>query len=502
MGRPRGAPFGVAYSGAVSNGIRYIVLSDVHLGASNSILTEVDPQTGAVDPEHAGPALVALVDCLHALVAGAAGAAAPVLVADGDVIDLALSPPEAAAPVFGQFLARMLAPGRPAIDHEVLLLPGNHDHIVWEYTREHWFEDHLVDAVSGAVDTPAVRRRIGPMWLDEKPRFDAPLLPLLVHRLTMLDDLRVRVLYPDLALASADGRRAVLVTHGHYIESVSKVMSGFLRMVVPQAPAPRDVETMEEENWPWLDFFFSSMTRSGRPGALIESIYDVLQNEQALGRLIDTIAHNLTAKRGLVVGRAERMGIRYGIGSLLDIAASSRERGITGEVLTDGTRQGLADYLVSLARRLGERGSALPADVSLVLGHTHKPFSEWWKDASWPGGGLRVFNTGGWVVDHATAQPLMGGAVALVSDELDVALVRLYQQIDDPAGWRISVETVEPGPGGEAFAARLRAVVDDDGAPFAAFTRVAAARVGERRAALARILSSRIEQLGGESATD
>ena len=481
----------------MSNGIRYIVLTDAHLGAANSILTGVDADTGAVDHHSGSAALAALVDCLHALLAGAPGEAPAVLVAAGDAIDLALSPPELATPVFGDFLARLLAPGAPPVDHDVILLPGNHDHIVWEYTREHWFEDHLVDAVTGAVDVPKVRRRIGPMWLDEEPRFDAPLLPLVVQHLTPLDDLRIRVLYPDLALASPDGRRAVLITHGHYLESVSKVMSGFLRTIAPQVPEPLDVETMEEENWPWLDFFFSSMTRSGRAGALVEGIYDVIQNEKALARLMDAVARNLTAKSGFLVGSAERLAIRYGLGSLLDIVASSRERGITGELLTSDTKDGLAKYLVSLATRLRRRIPDLPADVSLVLGHTHKPFSEWWPDAAWPGGGLRVYNTGGWVVDHATAQPLMGGAVALVSDELDVALVRFYQQIDDPADWRMTVEAVKAGQGGGAFAARLQAIIDSDTGPFASFTRTAAELIGERREAMGRILASDLELLDG-----
>ena len=50
--------------------------------------------------------------------------------------------------------------------------------------------------------------------------------------------MRMRVLYPDLVLASPDAEKAVLITHGQYIESASKVMSGFLRMIAPQIPEP------------------------------------------------------------------------------------------------------------------------------------------------------------------------------------------------------------------------------------------------------------------------
>ena len=58
-----------------------------------------------------------------------------------------------------------------------------------------------------------------------------------------------------------------------------------------------------------------------------------------------------------------------------------------------------------------------------------KPFSQWWEEPAWPAGGMRVFNTGGWVVDHAAPQPLQGGAVVLVSDDLDVVSLRIYQQV-------------------------------------------------------------------------
>ena len=71
---------------------------------------------------------------------------------------------------------------------------------------------------------------------------------------------------------------------------------------------------MEEENWPWLDFFFSSMTRSGKPGALIAGIYDVAQDRHDLDALVDVVARNVTAHSGRSVGALERFGIRRGVG--------------------------------------------------------------------------------------------------------------------------------------------------------------------------------------------
>ena len=481
----------------VTTDIRYIVLSDVHLGAPNSILTPTGAEEAKGEQGQAGAVMGGLTDCLATLVAGNQSGRLPTLVASGDLLDLALSAPEHTVPVLGRLLVGLMAPQRPVVDHEAILLPGNHDHILWEYTREHWFEKHLSEVIQGDLAVPAVRHRIGPMWLDEQPRYEAPLLSELMRDTTHLRDVRLRVLYPDLALASPDGCRVVLITHGHYIESVSKVMSGFLRALAPRVPEPLDVETMEQENWPWLDFFFSSMTRSGRAGALVENIYDVLQDEAALSRLLDAVARSMTAKTGRLLGTTERLGIRWGVGALVDMVASARERGITTQLLTDDTRDGLGKYLVSLRSRLKERGCASPNDVTLVIGHTHKPFSQWWPDDSWPGGGLRLHNTGGWVVDHAAAQPLMGGAVALVSDKLHVALVRLYQQIDDPEDWRVTVDAIDSDGSGAPFAAHLRSLIEADPDVFASFVNTAARAVRDRRAANQRLLDSRLEMLEG-----
>ena len=49
----------------------------------------------------------------------------------------------------------------------------------------------------------------------------------------------------------------------------------------------------------------------------------------------------------------------------------------------------------------------------------------------------------------------MGGAVVLVSDELDVVSLRIYQQVGTPSSRAITVETVRPTPGGEAFAEHI-----------------------------------------------
>jgi UDP-2,3-diacylglucosamine pyrophosphatase LpxH len=476
----------------MSMGIHYIVLSDVHLGANSSILTRLAVGQTVADTHLASPALLSLVDCLRALVAYCnEPGQPPTLVAAGDLIDLALSPPERALPVFGLFAKALLTSDDPLIADEVLLLPGNHDHLIWEYTRERWLEDLLV-AGRGHLNVDS-GNRTGPMLLHREPAIVSSALTSLLQIWTQRSGARMRALYPDLALPSADGRRLVLVTHGHYIDPVCTSMSEFARLFAPHAKLPRDAETLERENWPWIDFFFSSMTRSGKPGALVEVVYEALQDAQVFDRLIDTVARNVTIDEGRLRGDAERWAIRHVAGAILGKVAAARERGNQRGVLSDGARKALSTYIGALRRRVETDLGELPAESSLILGHTHKPFAEWWTDDAWPGNGIAVLNTGGWVVDHHEPQPFAGGAVALISDDLDVALVRMYQQIDRPAKWHIDVETVDGHA--DDFADRLRRQIAADSPPWSTFTTAAAKLVVARRREIETALQEELQRL-------
>lgn len=45
--------------------IRYVCLSDMHLGAQNSLLTTLTPDSKDTDPVVASPVLLCLVTCLN-----------------------------------------------------------------------------------------------------------------------------------------------------------------------------------------------------------------------------------------------------------------------------------------------------------------------------------------------------------------------------------------------------------------------------------------------------
>ena len=90
--------------------IRYVSLSDLHLGAENSILTRLTsvsngPMEWKADPTTASDVMIRLVDCLRLLISQNHGPRKPTLVLNGDALELALADVNVAAMVFERFMA-------------------------------------------------------------------------------------------------------------------------------------------------------------------------------------------------------------------------------------------------------------------------------------------------------------------------------------------------------------------------------------------------------------
>ena len=473
--------------------VRYIVLSDLHLGAENSILTRLQAGTTLADSQRPSPVLTSLVECLRDVVAANGGGEPPTLIVAGDLVELALASPALSLPVVAQFAAA-LAAGEPVVRDEAIFVPGNHDHHLWEMSRERTAAEFL-QAGTPREQEPA-SWHTSSMFLSQPPHYGAPLLEDAVHYLRDTDRAQVRVVYPDLALTSADGQRAVFVTHGHYMEPVGTLFSAMARLADPSSPPLDNVDLIERENWAWVDFFWGSMGRSTRTGALIEKLYDSMQDPRAVQAMLGGLALSVTKHQSPWLARLEGWGIRRVVGRIVTNKLHERERNKTDEVLGEGSRRGLSAYFTAMRNTFERQWERpLPADVTMVVGHTHKPFSQWWDEPAWPAGGMRVFNTGGWVVDHAVAQPLQGGAVILVSDDLDVVSLRIYQQESTPSSWEIVVETVKPTAGGERFAERIRSIVKPGTEPWSIFAAAVDELVSERREAMRKILEGELKLL-------
>src|SRR5208283_880447 len=127
--------------GMIMKDIRYVCLSDLHLGAENSILTRLTSVSDAAvkwkaDPTKASDVMVRLADCLKLLISQNQGPQKPTLILNGDALELALADVNVAAMVFERFMELTMKPGEELFDKTIYYNPGNHDHHVWETARE------------------------------------------------------------------------------------------------------------------------------------------------------------------------------------------------------------------------------------------------------------------------------------------------------------------------------------------------------------------------------
>jgi hypothetical protein len=53
---------------------------------------------------------------------------------------------------------------------------------------------------------------------------------------------------------------------------------------------------------------------------------------------------------------------------------------------------------------------------------------------------MKVYNSGGWVVDSNEVQKLHGGAAILIDENYDVVSLRLYNETDNPNGCEVKVQ--------------------------------------------------------------
>jgi hypothetical protein len=460
--------------------IRYVVLSDLHFGATNSVLTTIRPDPSgpgrfSADPVEPTPLIDALMSGLESLVADQDEP--PTLVLAGDVLDLALSPDEVAATAFGGFVDRAFGGGRPVFGPLVYFLPGNHDHHLWEGTREAAYTRSLLDLAPDApIPPPRHTTAIAP---GELAPSEGDLISTLIHRRSGCSGVEIRVAYPNLALTTDPGNRVQVLSHGHFTEPIYTLMSRLRQVLFPNVEAGEttDIEILEAENFAWIDFFWSTLGRSGEVGIDVGRIYADLQSPANLNALVTNLVTALTSRphnppwlrwvESEVLGAILRREVRH---------VARAERGSPGVVLTPAGRQGLSSYLEGpVLTQLKARFGSVPERTGFVFGHTHKPFSDTWRPAGYRGP-VSIANTGGWVVDTATPAPFQGASAVLLDDELNCAEIGVYRQA---AGGVTPVEVRASDPS-DPLLANLRTRVDPGRGPWKTISEAAGRLVSER----------------------
>lgn len=407
--------------------IRYVVFSDMHLGAENSLLTNLSrsnqTETDTMEPS---PVLVQLIACLREVIAKNTGTQKPTLILNGDIIELALTTTNNAVMAFERFVELVMpADGDFLFDTEVVYLSGNHDHNLWERSRNHHYFKYLSSLKAGEF----VQDELHTTSLFTPEDITTPFLESVFHRHAHLQHINVRAAYPAMGILSEDKRKCVVVSHGHYVESMYSLMSTLQTKIFPDREHPSTFEMLEQENYAWVDFFWSTLGRSGSVGKDINLVYDKLQDSEQVKLMIENLAESFTdGKKNMILRWIEKEVLQEVLTLTLGRMAAS-ERNEPAVVLTPDATAGLKIYLERylLSQIRQELKGMMPEELSFVFGHTHKPFQMEQHYEGYPHA-VKIFNGGGWVVDTMTQQPLHGGSVILIDEHLDVISLQMYRE--------------------------------------------------------------------------
>lgn len=342
---------------------RWICLSDLHLGAESSVLTALRPDAAEPDLGRPSPALTALVACLRSL--RAAAGPPPTLVIAGDLLDLALSPSHVAATTFEHFARAVLAGPSPLVDDTVWLVPGNHDHHLWEAARDRsWSAE--IDRLD--ADRPVPPAPSASSLLPTAHHPVAGMLTSLARRASGRGSVRVRIAYPNLGLQGRDGR-VVVVSHGHFAEPIYRLMSTLRRALFPHQPPAATVAQWESDNGAWIDFLWSTLGQSGQVGTDVAVLYDLLQEPAALESVVDRAVVQLTDEADH--GRARAHATREVVERMVGIAthhARVRERTRPHGPLSPQASAGLDEWLAGPVRRQVDREAGAATVAGVVFG--------------------------------------------------------------------------------------------------------------------------------------
>jgi len=422
--------------------IRYVCLSDTHFGEEDSLLTNLKTASTDIDFAKPSPVLEQLVACLRNLIEQNEKPQKPILVLNGDILELALSTTNEAAMVFERFMELIMPPGGELFQR-IIYIPGNHDHHLWETARETQYVDYLSGIKSqGLLQKPWHTTNLFTELTERSvPSF---FLTRLVRRYDHLKDFTIETIYPNLGLVDEARRKCVIFHHGHFTEPLYTLMTFLRTLIFEGSQPPEAIWDLEEENFAWIDFFWSTMGRSGEAGRSIELIYEKLHDKDQLKKLLHNLAGNL-AQRYDLPGWGDWMEAKI-LKWAFDLIVEKffgLERAYTNKPLSPDTEKGLWKYMnLYVYNQIQSELAAGKFDkleTTFVFGHTHKPFAE---DINFQNfnGWVNVYNTGGWVVETVTPQPLHGGSVILVDENLDAVALRMYNQSEQVSDYQVAVE--------------------------------------------------------------
>jgi UDP-2,3-diacylglucosamine pyrophosphatase LpxH len=420
----------------VKPGHNYVCLSDLHLGAKYSILSarDNDNKFQANSLSNCLKLLGAGLQSYVAKVFGDTEEEKPKLILLGDLLDYSFGSMTDIVKSLEPFIEAFFPEDKSqrCFADDIILIPGNHDHRLWQNVKDGQFLDNYYQE---RVFNSEIRYQSTPIFHNESIGSDfLQNIPVVKSR-----GLQFNLRYPNWGfyLPGQNGSisRQILLHHGHYVEPLYRLMT-VINQLISDIGDP-DIEELERQNGGWVDFFWSSLGASPvqRDNAVL--LFDIMQNPAATHKysqqVAQLIADYLSLHRGVSPGTKVYSGITLQrlIASLLDASIGKMfqaERAAYHHALSNEGLAGLRWYLGKplLQQLESETGTSVCADSSFVFGHTHKPFQQAIVVSEFPAP-VKVYNSGGWVVDQTSFNGIQGGAAVFIDKDLNLANLRLYQ---------------------------------------------------------------------------
>lgn len=426
-----------------------LVLSDLHAGAPGSLLTVLDENNTPLRNQ-ISPTTSKFCTAMLATLAEMGLAQKPDLVLLGDALDFSLARPRDSVSVLKGFLSELCVP-----EHfkDISFVAGNHDHELWSAQR---FSPEAKPSADPDTDS---------YWTHTSCAF-APRNA--VGTSTLLDAVlrsagstqSVSSYYPNLGYAPLAStpkgqRRAVVMHHGHFVESMYKAMTYLVAAMTAKPTPPMTAEGLETANGSWIDFGWSVLGFDGKVGTEVSLGERLLLTgggahafEQHLSTLVAGWARDaLPLPHSAAITKAIDLFSTGAIDGLVGGFSQLERFGYT-EHLGLSSRKGLRDYIAEVVKTQMEEELGRddqPDHTTFVFGHTHKPFAD---QIVVPGftRPVSVYNTGGWVVDTSLLSTVEGASVVFMDDAYSTAALQVYQMPDGHKLRCAHVVSADPTP--------------------------------------------------------
>lgn len=419
--------------------LKYICLSDMHAGALTSLLSILpgEEEKG----QTTSPTTRAFQAALDGfLIKAGAEQSPPQLILLGDILDLQFSKRSEAYPSALGFLSALNE--KRLLHPEVIATAGNHDHALWTDARLALDADTLRIQHSLSSHEAQPDYRASTQAFEKTHAAKSRLLEALLEEAKFKScDLR----YPNIGFGDTD--RMVVLHHGHFAESLYRAMSAVMDTLLGTPRKDLDVDTLSAENAGWIDFAWASIGDAAGVGRTAEYFYQNFLTTTGYRRIsmqwAATAAEALSELLPLSGNKDMQETIHAACKVALDVSIGEfrdTERYAIVDALSSEGLHGLRWYLEGPARlQIEQEADALSNDTTFIFGHTHKPFSHRIGANGYPSA-LKVYNTGGWVLNGPRLDNAEGAAMVLIDDKLNVASLRLFVT---PQNGKVPVAHVE-----------------------------------------------------------